>query len=342
MPGSSGHSQAVMTGQRATRQRGTGQATSGHGLARRCYERAHPVVWLRWLRVAVLAVIAATALLGWLETARAHQEIALATTRGVRAVEDVAAARQELLAADKDVQASFAAAAVALTGPGASYTAAIAAAAQDLVLAAGDNVAGPAGSDQIQFAGGQVSAYRSQVEQAGTDFAVGDPVLARAELRYATTVLSASVTGLDQLGQAELDAVNADLGSRWLDPGYLWLLLLAPLAVTLTLAGWTSYVLQAGYRRLLSVPLTVAVITAVAFVVLVATANSRDSGHALRFVQQTVAALPGHRSGARPGPDTDIGTSGPTLLAGLALAGSAAALAFAAYRPRLLEYRFPS
>jgi hypothetical protein len=342
VPGSGGHSRAVISGQQATRQQATGQATSGHGLARRCYERAHPVVWLRWLRVAVLAVIAATALLGWLETVRAHQGIELATTHGVRAVEDVAAARQELLAADRDVQASFVAGAVALTGPGASYTAAIAAAAQDLVLAAGDNMAGRAGSDQIQFAGGQVSAYRSQVEQAGTDFAAGDPVLARAELRYATTVLSASVTGLDQLGLAELDAVNADLGSGWLDPGYLWLLLLAPLAVTLTLAGWTSYVLQAGYRRLLSVPLTVAVITALAFVVLVATANSRDSGHALRFAQQTVAALPGHLAGAPPGPDADIGTSGPTLLAGLALAGSAAALAFAAYRPRLLEYRFPS
>jgi hypothetical protein len=308
---------------------------------RRCYERAHPVVWLRWLRVAVLAVIAATALLGWLETAWAHQGIALATTHGVRAVEDVAAARQELLAADKAVQASFAAGAVALTGPGASYTAAIAAVAQDLVLAAGDNVAGRAGSDQIQFAGGQVSAYRSQVEQAGTDFAAGDPVLAQAELRYATIVLSANVAALDQLGQAELVAVNADLGSGWLNPVYLWLLLLAPLAVTLALAGWTSYVLRAGYRRLLSVPLAVAASTSLSFVVLVATANSRDSGHALRFAQQTVAALPGHLA-AVPGPDAGIGTSGWTLLAGLALAGGSAALAFASYRPRLLEYRLPS
>jgi hypothetical protein len=300
------------------------------------------VVWLRWLRVAVLAFIAATAVAGWVETARAHQEIALASTHGVRALEDVAAARRELLAADSDMQASFAAGAVALTGPGAGYTAAIAAASQDLVLAAGDNVAGRAGADQVRFAGGQVSAYRSQVEQAGADFAAGDPVLAQAELGYAASVLSASVTELDQLGQAEVAAVNADLGSGWLDPAYLWLALLAPLAVTLALASWTSYVLQAGYRRLLSVPLTLAVLTAAGFVALVATANSRDSGHALRYAQQTVAALPRHLAGAPPGPDAAIAASAPALLAGLALAVGAAALAFAAYRPRLLEYRFPS
>ena len=73
---------------------------------------------------------------------------------------------------------------------------------------------------------------------------------------------------------------------------------------------------------------------------LIAAANSRDSQHALRFAQQAVDALPGHRRVlATAGPDAGIGSSGWTLLAGLALAGSAALLAFTSYRPRLLEYR---
>jgi hypothetical protein len=313
--------------------------STASSIARRSYELAHPVTWLRWLRVGAMAAIAATALLGWLETAQAHQQITLASTRGVQAVADVAAARQELAGAASAVQGSFSAGAVALTGPGATYTAAVAAAAQDLVLAAQDNVAGTPGSTQIQFAGGQLSSYRAQVDQAGNDFAAGDPVLARAELGYATTLLAGLSASLRQLGLAELSAVSASLGSAWMTPATLWLVPLAPLAVLLALAGWTTYVLRAGFRRLLSVPLTAAVLAALALVVLTATANAHDSGHATRFVQQVVSSLPGHL--ASSGPDASTGSSGWALLTGLALAACAAVLAFTSYRPRLLEYRLP-
>jgi len=325
---------------------GTGSNTGAggsKGLARRCYQRVHPVTWLRWLRAGALAAVAAAVLLGWLETAQAHQQIGLVTSHGIQAVADVAAAQQELQAANGGLSAIFTARAVVLTGPGQAYTTAVASAAQDLVLAAGDNVAGPVGGDQIQFAEGQLSTYRDQVNQATADAAAGDPLLAQAELGYATTLATALDADLRQLALAELTVVNASLSSRWQDPAAQWLLLLAPLAILLALAGWTSYVLAAGFRRRLSVPLILAVLAALAFTAVVATANAHDSAHASRFVHQIIGALPappGELTSA--GPDASTGTSALALLTAAALATGAAILAFASYRPRLLEYRFPA
>jgi hypothetical protein len=315
------------------------RAGGGKSLARWCYAQAHPVTWLRWLRAVAVIVIAATAFLGWLETSQAHDEIALTSTRGVRAIADAAAAQWDLSAASQAVQRSFAAGAVPLTGPGETYTAAIASAAQDLVLTAEDNVAGQAGSDRVQFADGQLSSYRAQVDQAGNDFAAGDPVLARAELGYAGTLLTGLSAELGRLGAVELGAVTGELGSPWLATATLWLVPLAPLAVMLALAGWTSYVLNAGFRRLLSVPLILAVVAMLGLVVLIAAANSHDSHHALRYEQQVLHALSAHQTIlAVPGPDAGIGSSGWAFLAALALAGGAAFLAFNAYQSRLREY----
>jgi hypothetical protein len=41
---------------------GTGNA---QGLARRCYQRAHPVTWLRWLRAAALTLLVLTPAEAW-------------------------------------------------------------------------------------------------------------------------------------------------------------------------------------------------------------------------------------------------------------------------------------
>lgn len=316
---------------------GTG---GGRGLTRRCYQRAHPVTWLRWLRAAALTTIAAAVLLGWLQTAQAHHAIDLATDHGVQAVADVAAAQQELQAANDGLHAIFTAQAVVLTGPGQAYTTAVASAAQDLVLAAGDNVEGAAGGDQIQFAEGQLSTYRDQVDQAVTDLAAGDPFLAQAELGYATTLASALSADLRQLGLAELSVVNASLSSSWLDPAIQWIAPLIPLALLLALAGWTTYVLATGFRRLLSVPLILAVLAALAFATIMAAANAHDSEHATRFVRQIISALPAPPAQfTSAGPDAGAGTSAVTLLAAGGLAACAAILVFASYRPRLLEYR---
>ena len=319
--------------------RGTGHST---GLARRCYQLAHPATWLRWLRAGALAAVTAAALLGWLETAQAHQDISLATSHGIQAVTDVAAAQQELQAANSGLRAIFTAQAVVLTGPGQAYTTAVASAAQDLVLAASDNIAGPAGGDQIQFAEGQLSTYRDQVDQAIADLAAGDPTLARAELGYATTLASGVRAGLRELGRTELSEVNASLSASWLSPAVQWTAPLIPLTILLALASWTSYVLAVGFRRRLSVPLILAVLAATAFATIVAAANAHDSTHATRFVQQVTSALPAPPAElSAAGPDASAGTSVPAVLAGTGLATCAAILAFAAYRPRLLEYRFP-
>jgi hypothetical protein len=313
------------------------------GLARRCYQQAHPVTWLRWLRAAALATVAASALLGGLETAQARQGIDLATSRGVQAVADVAAAQHELRTANDGLHAIFTAKTVILTGPGQAYTTAVASAVQDLVLAAADNVAGPAGGDQTQFAEGQLSTYRDQVDLAADDLAADDPLLAQAELGYATTLASALSTTLRQLGLAELSVVSATLGSRWQDPAIQWLLPLIPLTVLLALAAWTSYVLAAGFRRLLSIPLVLAMLAMLAFTAITAAANAHDSQHAARFVQQIISALPAPPAQfASAGPDASASTSHWALLTGAGLAASAAILAFASYRPRLLEYRFPA
>jgi len=314
-----------------------------NGLARRCYQRAHPVTWLRWLRAATLAAVAAAALLGWLETTQAHQGIDLATQRGVQAVADVAAAQQELQTANNGLNGIFLARAVVLTGPGQAYTTAVASAAQDLVLAASDNVAGSAGGDQIQFAEGQLSTYRDQVNQATADAAATDPLLARAELGYATALAATLGADLRQLGLAELTVVNASLSSRWQQPAIQWLLVLTPLTILLALAAWTSYVLAAGFRRLLSIPLILAVLATLAFAAIVATANAHDSQHATHFVHQIISALPAPPAEfTSAGPDASTSTSDLALLTAAALAACAASLAFTSYRPRLLEYRIPA
>jgi hypothetical protein len=319
---------------------GTG---GGNSLARRCYQRAHPVTWLRWLRAGALAAVAAAVLLAWLETAQAHQGITLATERGVQAVADGAAAQQELQSANDGLQRIFTAKAVVLTGPGQAFTTAVASAAQDLVLAAGDNVAGPTGGDQIQFAEGQLSTYRDQVNQAADDLAAGDPLLAQAELGYATTLATTLGDSLRQLGLAELSVVNASLSSRWLNPALQWVLLLIPLTILLALTAWTSYVLAVGFRRLVSVPLILAVLLALAFTTIMAAANAHDSQNATRFVDHIIRALPAPPAEfTTAGPDASASTSAWTLLAAAALAACAAILAFASYRPRLLEYRSPS
>lgn len=331
------------------RPRGSGIAAAApaapaarRGPARRLYQRLHPVTWLRWLRAGIVVMIAVTAVLGWVETAREHAEITVASTHGVRAVADVAAARRELLAASAAVNKSFRAGTVPIAGLGATYNAGIASSAQDLVLAADDNVAGTAGSDQIQFVSGELSSYRTQVDKAGNDAAAGDPVLASAELTYAGSELGVVSSDLQTLGTAELGAVNARLGSGWLAAAWLWLLLAVPLAAVLALAWWTCYVLLAGFRRVLSVRLVLAAAATAGFVATVGTANAHDSGHAARFVEQAIATLPRSPAGlAGPGPDVSIGSSAGVLVTGLVLAASAAVLAYASYYPRIAEYRKP-
>jgi hypothetical protein len=297
----------------------------------------------------MLTLILAAGLLCLLVVYQAHRDITTATGHGAQAVSEVFAAYHELTRADTAVASSFRTGDVALVGPGAAYGNAITAASQDLVLAAGDNVAGIRGASTIQFAEGLLGTYGDLVQQASTDYAGGNGALATAGLGYAHGLLDQTGGILDVLSglrHSEQAAVTADLGSRWLGPGDFWWLLLAPILGMLVLAAGTSYVLWHGFRRLLSVRLTSALVLTLGLVALVASLNVHDGGQAKAFIDGRLASQ-AHLTSANltpaqvpPAADADFAYSPWTLAVGLVLAGGAAVLTFAAYWPRLDEYRY--
>jgi hypothetical protein len=301
------------------------------------------VRWLRWLRTGTLTLILAAGLLCLLAVYQAHREIITATGHGVQAISEVGTASAELTQADDAVAGSFKADDVALVGPGSAYANAITTASQELVLAAGNNVAGIDGSSTIQFAEGQLGIYGDLVQQAITDLAASNGTLAQADLADAHTFLAQNGglrDALTALGGSERTAVAADLGSLWLRSGDSWWLLLTPFLAMLLLAAGTSYVLRQGFRRLLSTRLTAALVLTLALVALVASLNGHDGDQAKAYYQSHTSMA--HRGLAHLPPATDAGfASSPwTLAAGLVLVGGAGVLAFAAYRPRLHEYRY--
>jgi hypothetical protein len=276
---------------------------------------------------------------------QAHRGTTAATGHGAQAISQVGAASAELVNADSAVVQSFSNGAVGLVGPGAAYEDDITAASQDLTLAAGNNVAGIVGLSTIQFAEGQLGTYNDLVQQASSDFAANNHTLAQAELAalvgHDGFLDKWVLTTLRSLRESERRAVIADLRSRWLRPGEVWWLLLAPFLAMLLLAAGTSYVLWHGFRRLLSVRLTSALMLTLALVGLVASLNIHDGGHARAFIhglhawsiQLTPARVP-------PATDVGFGYSPWTLAAGLVLVGSAGVLTVGAYWPRLHEYRY--
>lgn len=182
--------------------------------------------------------------------------------------------------------------------------------------------------------------YNSQVQQAITDFADNRRrTLAQVELEYATNVEQgialAPAPHVTSLLQTELTGVTAELDSRWLGPGDIWWLLLAPFLVLLLLAARTSYVLWHGFRRVLTGRLTVAVAAMLGLIVLVASLNVHDGGQAKAFVAAAVSSTQ-----ASEATDVSFAVSPPALAAWLLLIIAALAFGYAAYRPRLDEYRY--
>jgi hypothetical protein len=261
----------------------------------------------------------------------------LATTRGATAIARVSDAAGQVAAADSSVRESFATGDVALAGSGSGFSGALTVASQDLVLAAEDNVAGQAGARQVQFDEGLLTTYASQVQQAGTDFSAWGPALAMARLGYASDSAEAIIASLDGLRADEQQAVRASLDSAWLQPGGFWWLLAIPLCALLLVAAATGYVLRKGFHRLLSAQLSGAVAMTVLALALAGTLNARDGSHAAAALD---ALLKPRGVPANPLPPPSALAYSPWMLAvGAVLCGGALALAFAAYRPRLLEYR---
>jgi hypothetical protein len=302
---------------------------------------AHPKDELRWLRNGTLAVIVVAGLLCGLVTENAHREIATATGEGTSAITDINAANKALAASDP-VGSSLTGSELigtAAIGPGSNYSDDFTAASNGLVSAAAHNVAGGQGAELIQFDEGLLLIYNSQVQQAITDF-TDDRTLAHVELGYANTVekeidLTPTPHVTNSLRQTEQMAVTAELDSRWLGPGDIWWLLLAPFFVLLLLAARTSYVLWHGFRRLLSGRLTVAVVAMLGLIVLVASLNVHDGGQAKAFVAATAGST--QAPGAT---DVSFAVSPLALAAWPVLIIAALALGYAAYGSRLDEYRY--
>jgi hypothetical protein len=310
-----------------------------------------PVRGLRWLRASMLAMIVACAALCGLVAYQGHRELTAADGPGAQVIADVNQAYRALVKANADALTNIRIGDASLIGPSRAFVTDMSAANGELALSTRDNVAGARGAMMIHFTEGLLSSYSAQIALASVDSG-GSPMLGRADVSAASGTLKQaeqSLSGGGDLGlaaqslyahgglrQAEQSAVRADLHSRWLGSRDVWPLLLAPFLVLLLLAAGTSRVLWQGFRRVLSVRLVIALALTLGLICVVTHLTAKDAARSRR----TLHALLAHASHP-PGtaPATTAYSLWP-LEAGLILAVGAAVLAFAAYRPRLEEYRY--
>jgi hypothetical protein len=299
--------------------------------------RVHPRWWLRALRNGTLAMIGLAGLLCLLVSYQAHREIATATGDGEQAISEVMKANVAIGQATNAL-GGIAASAVPLGGPGNPYVDSYTSATQLVTLTALHNVAGHAGAADISTAGGLLVTYDDQARQAMTDYVEGHQELGATEVGYLQNVGVQSQLAV--LLSAEQGAARAELGSWWLRPGYFWWLLLTPFLAMLLAAVGTSYLLWRGFQRLLSVRLTLAAAAMLALVVFVAALNVHDGGRAKAFMAPMLGASLGTGPPRAATLDAGLAYSPLTLAVGLVLVAVASAAAYAAYRPRLEEYRY--
>jgi hypothetical protein len=313
------------------------RARPGQPLAARL-ARAHPWRWLRVLRNVTLAMIVVAGLLCLLVSYQAHREMVTATGNGAQAISEVIAANSAINQATNALQ-KISPSAVVLSGPGGQYTDSYTSATKQLTLVALDNVAGSGAATGISFAGGLLVSYDGQARQAIADYAEGQAALGKIQVKYYLPSLKVG-TALETLLQTEQAATAQDLNSWWLSPGDVRLLLLAPLFVLLLAAAGTSYQLWRGFRRLFSVRLAAAAAATLALVVIVAALNVHDEEGAHAFMTPMLKASISAHTLTATGPGPGLAYSPLTLVVGLLLAAAASAAAYAAYRPRLEEYRY--
>jgi hypothetical protein len=291
---------------------------------------AHPARVLRWLRNGVLAAIAATALLYLLVAIEARREIT-AARHTAQAISDIGKASTAANDAQQHLTKAFREN-VTLIGTGTAFTNDTAQVNTDVTLAAEGNAAGPEGSTQIQFVQGQLTTCIQLANTAVQDYdSLGagaaqnalDALTTKDEKDKVTGAYIADTGGLiaalRDLQRLEQGALDAQLGSRWLDPAWFWLLLLGPVTGMLLLVAATGYVLAQHFRRPVSRLLASATLVTTAVSVTVGILSMSDDH------QLSADPWAGHPA-----------TAAITLL----LLTAAAVLAYLGYRPRLAEYRF--
>lgn len=332
------------------------------------YIRACQASWSRRrARRTTAVVLAATALL-WI-TATVVLQGLHGTVQSVRgttspAYLDVIKAHAALSDADRAAWQSFRSGEADFTGPGLRYQDDIANAGLELRLAV---LSGPAGSQRLQTASGQLVNYQALVEQADAayraDTILGNSrhALGYADLAYASHSLrdpGGLLSTISELAAADQQAVQRQLASPWADPA----LILAPASAGLLALGSiiaTQGLPRRRFRRMISPPLMLAAALVCALmawetlVILHADAAftaarrtalsqlTRTWQTQIRVVDARAAELRATESASRA-LDADLAAAGNTggLPAGIpALAATIAVLAWLGIKPRLDEYR---
>lgn len=168
---------------------------------------------LRSLLAAILVTTAAVAAFSWAAFDSVHDTIDTVDTRTSAALVAASAAKSALVEADRLAINSFVTGEARLSGPGDQYQNRIAAASQSLAQVAEANVAGDAGSEQIQVVEGLLVAYTGWIGQADAHHRQ-DSGLATTDLWYASRLLHADggvLAQLDTLVDVQRDALAVQL-----------------------------------------------------------------------------------------------------------------------------------
>ncbi|MED7947869.1 hypothetical protein [Streptomyces sp. BE303] len=215
---------------------------------------------LRRLRGALVAGSLLTGALCLVAFSRAHAGTDAVGERAAPSVLRAEAAYGALADAQRVAVHGFRQGTVLLGGLGDQYRNDIAAINQNLAELAGDHVAGPAATSDLQLVEGLVVNYNAELEQAAADYQqTGELTRALPALWYATLQYREVSNTLDRLRAAENAALTDRHSSVWL-AGPADLLFLVPFALVLALFARTQSVLRHRFRRRLSIRLTAAVL----------------------------------------------------------------------------------
>ncbi|MER5427574.1 hypothetical protein [Streptomyces sp. NPDC002588] len=292
----------------------------------------HPVRVLRWLRAIVFTMVLATALLYLLVSTRAGEQLD-AARRTDDAIEDIAQAHDTAVAADRALAKAADTGQVTLISTGTEFANDTARVNTLVTSAVEGNAAGNRGRTQFQFVQGQLTtcvglantAVRDDARSGGAGLDSARQALTAPRAKEpgtghpipGTGGLTASLTDLEDMQRQALDDQRR---SYWLNPAYVWSLLVGPTAVMLLCVLATRRVVARHFRRRISPRL------------MAASAAAAVSGI-------TTSLLCRHDARALS-EDPLVGHWLTTTLA-LGLLAAALVLAHLGYRPRLAEYRFP-
>ncbi|WP_433892140.1 hypothetical protein [Streptomyces sp. CA-111067] len=300
----------------------------------------HSTTMLRWLRAGVLAMVVVTALLYLVVSREAGQQIA-AARRTDQAIGDIGQAQQAARNADAALSGVFQTGQVALIGTGTDFANQTARIYTYVTSAADGNAAGRQGLTEIQFVQGQLTTcvqladsavrdYSRLAQDAGTSAGQRKRIVQAAQDALdhpeeksdggrAVPGTGGLIPTLNDLKLLEQDAQADQRHSPWLDPVYVWPLLVGPSAVMALLVLATGHVMARHFRRYVGVKLPTALLATTAAGVVTAVLSGIDEHH-----------LAAHPRAGHP----------VTLALALTALAAAAVLTYLAYRPRLAEYRF--